>query len=84
MSNKNTELTTMTVTVTKNLKQVLRIIAKDMKVSTNQLTEMVLAQFASGLVEQARQANLKQQEMKMGESVVETLKQDQPKEPSNG
>lgn len=74
---KNTQLTTMTITVKKDLKNILRIIAKDMKSTPNQLVEVVLAQFAGNLVEQARQAQIKQQEMKMGESIVDTLKQEQ-------
>lgn len=58
---KNTQLTTMTITVKKDLKNILRIIAKDMKSTPNQLVEVVLAQFAGNLVEYARQAQIKQQ-----------------------
>jgi len=71
MTNKNNELTTMTVTVKKTLKQVLKIIAKDMKVSTNQLTEIVLAEFVKGVVDQARDNMLKQQAKQKEETVTE-------------
>jgi hypothetical protein len=74
--NKNEQLTTMTITVKKDLKNVLRIIAKDVKSTPNQLVEVILAQFAGGLIEQARQIKL-QQEAKIGESVIETLQKQQ-------
>lgn len=60
--NKNEQLTTMTITVKKDLKNVLRIIAKDLKSTPNQLVEVILAQFAGGLIEQARQIQLQQKQ----------------------
>lgn len=54
---KNQHTTTITVKVTTTLKQVIKIIAKDLKVTPNEFIEGVLAQSVAIIVDKAREAH---------------------------
>jgi len=77
MSNeKNQNLTTITVKVTTTLKQVIKIISKDLKVTPNQFIETILAKAVGDIVDQARENIQKQQskvETETSEKVVNKL-----------
>ena len=69
---KNAHATTLSVTVTKDLKHVLATIAKDMKVTQSQLIEHVLINYITIVIETVQNMQNKEKQDETSNNTTET------------